>query len=717
MTDKYPVQLRIGICGSAGVGKTSLANALARDLGLPCLREEMRDYLESAPANLMELPVAEVGAVLAQLWKEREQKESLTSAFVADNCPLDFAAYAMYYGCLDAQNISIFLAETLSYIARYDAIVLLPWGGLPYVADGIRPADQHLQLRYQFILEGLLRRYVDPQKLHFLPESIMHLDDRRSWVLSMVSRDQINIDPAAESVQFVRPGFRSSSSGFVYLVGAGPGDPGLMTVRALDLLQKADVVAHDLLVSPEILAQVPPSAELLPVGRRHGEGKIDYRLHPEVLARAQAGQVVVRLKCGDPLIFGRGGEEAEELAEAGIPFEIVPGISSALGAAAYSGIPLTHRNYASEVLFKTGHDAAPTHYGSASREPGIGNRRTTVLFMAARQLQANLDRLLQEGYSSKTPAAVVISATTVRQHVIVGTLADLSRMVPAFAAADPALLIAGDVVTLRAKIAWFEKRVLHGVRILVARARPGASAIAWHLRNLGAEVFEAPVVSAAHLDDYAELDEAMRRLREFDAVVFGCAAGVEATMKRLKLPGIAGSLRAIAIGEQAREALLSTGVEPMLTFAGSCRDALEENRTALRNKRLLLITSNEGRASLERELMELGATVEAVAAYRVFHRFKAPKHPVDLVVLPSSSAACLLLTSDLAVALLEVPMVAMGPVTESMAKQLGARHVVSSSHDDIESVVSCAVRECSLRRSPGAEVPEEDQVSISSYIR
>lgn len=186
MANKDLLQLRIGICGSASVGKTSLANALAAELKLPCLREEMRDYLESTGVNLAELPSAETAAVLEQLWKEREQKELRTRSFVADNCPLDFAAYALYYGCLNSENSTIFLSKTLEFAAKYDAVFVLPWGVLPYAEDGVRPANQHLQLRYQFILEGLLRKHVDPKKLHFFPENIVHLDKRCQWVCSLV---------------------------------------------------------------------------------------------------------------------------------------------------------------------------------------------------------------------------------------------------------------------------------------------------------------------------------------------------------------------------------------------------------------------------------------------------------------------------------------------------------------------------------------------------
>jgi cob(I)alamin adenosyltransferase len=272
--------------------------------------------------------------------------------------------------------------------------------------------------------------------------------------------------------------------GTVYLVGAGPGDPGLLTVRGRDLLAAADIVAHDALVSPAILALAGPGAERIAVGRRHGGGPTSYRLHPEVIARAAAGQIVVRLKAGDPLVFGRGGEEAEELAAAGIPFEIVPGVSAALGAAAYAGIPLTHREHASDVTFASGHDADGSHPSRTDWAAVARGTGTLVLFMAGRALAANLARLVAGGRAPATPAAYVAAATTPDQRVVSATLATLSVEV-ARAAIDPvapALVIVGDVVALRERLAWFA---------------PGPSAIAAQLCALGAEVVEAPDPAAA----------------------------------------------------------------------------------------------------------------------------------------------------------------------------------------------------------------------------
>ena len=480
------------------------------------------------------------------------------------------------------------------------------------------------------------------------------------------------------------PGARK---GMVYLVGAGPGDPGLLTVRALELLRAADVVAYDALVSPAILSLVGPQAELLSVGRRHGTGETSYRLHPEVLARAKAGHTVVRLKAGDPLIFGRGGEEAEELAEAGIPCTIVPGISAALGAAAYAGIPLTHRLHASDVTFMSGHDVDAS-YSLTEWSRAATGKGTLVLFMAARKLSASLQRLIQAGRSAETPAAYIASATTPDQKVIVGTLATLPDKTRDVDLTIPALVIVGDVVGLRERIAWFERRPLAGRRLLVARARPGRSALAAELRALGAEVLEIPEVEAVSLIGASPIDAVLARLHEFRGLVFGCAAGVDAVVPQappLDMP-------VIAVGIAAAQALSRHGITSAVSVRGACQEALGEHSVLFQQGPFLLVTAEDGRPNLRDELTKMGAEVEAVAAYRYVYRMPSlPLPPIDLVVLPSSSAARTVLSGDLGAALRGVPMAAIGPQTEEAARHCGAQSVVRAEEDIVASLVSLAV--------------------------
>lgn len=474
-----------------------------------------------------------------------------------------------------------------------------------------------------------------------------------------------------------------SEQGIVYLVGAGPGDPKLLTVRALELIRSAQVVAHDELVSPEILSLVPPDAELLAVGRRHGQGTTDYRLHPLVFERARAGRVVVRLKCGDPLIFGRGAEEAEDLAEAGIPFEIVPGVSAALGAAAYAGIPLTDRRHASRVTLTTGHRA----------ETGGHAHETVVLYMAAHRLKENIKRLLSEGYKPSTPAAYIAAATTPRQLVIIDTLAQLADRIEAVQRFDPALVIVGEVARLRERIGWFEKAPLHGRCVMVARARPGPSRIAARLRAMGALVLERPKVSFEDTASSCTLARSLRRKDRYDAIVFACSVGAEAALRSLRsIDSPASSaieIPAIAVGRGAADALEKNGIPYFLQLDGACREAIAKAAPTFAGKRLLLVVSTQGRPALKAEFEAAGASVEEVPAYRPLYEY-APQlgTPPELIVLPSSSAARLLLEGEDGKSLAAFPMIAIGPATEAAARNLGAINLKRCPADSIDSVVA-----------------------------
>jgi uroporphyrinogen III methyltransferase/synthase len=474
-----------------------------------------------------------------------------------------------------------------------------------------------------------------------------------------------------------------SGQGIVYLVGAGPGDPKLLTLRALELIRSAEVIAHDELVPPEILSLVPADTELLAVGRRHGSGKTDYRLHPLVIERALAGRIVVRLKCGDPFIFGRGAEEAEELAEAGIPFEIVPGVSAALGAAAFAGIPLTDRRHASRVVLTTGHRA----------DGGGHARETVVLYMAGHRLKQNIDQLIQDGHQPSTPAAYIAAATTPRQVVITGTLEDLAERIGTGRSSEPALVIVGEATRLRERIGWFEKAPLHGRCVMVARARPGPSQIAARLRALGALVIERPKVSIEIANDYSPLEQALRKIDKYHGIVFGCSVGVRAVANLLRPGGATLSPKlnvpAIAIGREIAEVLEQAGISPVLRLDGSCRGAIAKAAPALAGKRLLLVASGKGRPSLVSELEAAGASVETIPAYSLsYDRDYRPEHSPDLIVLPSSSAVRLLLENGHGSSLANVPMVAMGPVTEAVARAIGAVNVKRCPADSIDSIVA-----------------------------
>ena len=476
--------------------------------------------------------------------------------------------------------------------------------------------------------------------------------------------------------------------GMVYLVGAGPGDPGLLTVRALELLRAAEVVAYDKLVSQSILSLVRHGTELLPVGRRHGTGATSYRLHPEVLVRAKAGRMVVRLKAGDPFIFGRGGEEAEELADAGIPYSIVPGVSAALGAAAYAGIPLTHRQHASEVTFMSGHDVDRNRDRVTDWSKAASGTGTVVLFMTARKLAASLHRLIQGGRSAEMPAAYIASATMPNQQVIVGTLSSLGEKTRHVDVTTPALVIVGDVVALRERLAWFERRPLIGRRLLVARARPGRSLLAAYLRALGAEVLEMPEVEVVPFEGGVPIQAALARLHEFSGIVFGCAAGVDAVVTH----ALAFNVPVIAVGNPAAQALSRHGIPCSLFVRDARQEAFSQHAMSLQKRRFLLVTAEGGRPHLQQELRAIGAEVETVSAYRCVQRMpRGNMPPIDLVVLPSSSAAKAVLAADISEHVKRVPMAAIGPQTEAAARQFGALSVVRAEKDTMASVVSLMI--------------------------
>jgi uroporphyrinogen III methyltransferase/synthase len=485
------------------------------------------------------------------------------------------------------------------------------------------------------------------------------------------------------------------SIGRVALVGAGPGDPALLTLRAAELLRVAEVVAYDELVSEAILALVPETAELLPVGRRAGKGHLAYRIHPDVLDRASRGLFVVRLKAGDPLVFGRGGEEAEELASRGIPFEIVPGVSAALGAAAYSAIPLTHRDLSAQVVISTGHRS-----NGGAPPPSVVGGRTLALYMASHDLEANLAGIVAAGWAPSTPAALVIAATTADEHTITGTLATLAaRAAGAIVPGSklPSLVFVGEVVGLRGGIDWRAHLPLRGRRIIVARARAGASSVARALRTLGGEVIELPHVERDLIDAPGALRKELGRI-DYGAILVGCDEGADALGEAGLRPGHPDVL---AIGATIATRLRAHGVEVAATLRGACAEALAAAQERLRGADVLVPVADRFRPNLEAEMVRMGARPRFVAV--AHDRHVGPAHwpsRVDLVVLPASSAARALY-ANAPLHVRQAASVAMGARTLEEAHRCGAPHVTCAERDTVEGLVLAAVRAVSGAR-PGA---------------
>ncbi|MBI3417760.1 MAG: uroporphyrinogen-III C-methyltransferase [Verrucomicrobia bacterium] len=414
------------------------------------------------------------------------------------------------------------------------------------------------------------------------------------------------------------------SKGTVYLVGAGPGDAGLLTLRGAELLARADVVVYDALVNPNLLRLAPKSAEIIYGGKRSRDHAIPQdELNALLVARAKAGQCVVRLKGGDPYVFGRGGEEAEELAAAKIPFEVVPGISSIVAAANYAGIPITHREHCSSFLVLTGHED-PTKeesnidWAQVARTPG-----TKIILMGVERIGQIAASLVTHGMAADTPVALVRWGTTGQQQSITGTLATIGAIVAETKFTAPAVTIIGSVVNLRAKLNWFEKRPLFGQRIVVTRTREQASQLSKRLGELGADVLEIPTIKITAPTDVSDLKDALLGLNSYDWIVFTSPNGVTAFFdyffKGFEDLRDIGGPRIAAVGPataaKLKELHLKVDLMPEEYVASKISQAFAAYET-IENLKILLLRAEVANPELPQELEALGAIVDDVACYR-----------------------------------------------------------------------------------------------------
>jgi uroporphyrinogen III methyltransferase/synthase len=329
------------------------------------------------------------------------------------------------------------------------------------------------------------------------------------------------------------------SDGRVFLVGAGPGDPELITVRGRELLARAEVVVYDYLASPRLLACAPPDAELMFVGKRASHHTLrQEEINDLLVSLGRQGRTVVRLKGGDPFVFGRGGEEALALADAGIPFEVVPGITAGVAAPAYAGIPVTHRKLASSLGLITGHETPDKEGSDLDFEALARWKGTLAFYMGVGRLAAICKSLTDRGLPGETPAGLIRWGTTARQQVLTGTLANLPQLAQDADFQPPAIIIIGEVVRLREKLKWFERRPLFGRRIVVTRARAQASELTAKLQRLGAEVVEMPTIRIEPPQDPGPLAQAVAELESFDWIVFASANAVTAFFAALAEAGL-----------------------------------------------------------------------------------------------------------------------------------------------------------------------------------
>ena len=480
-------------------------------------------------------------------------------------------------------------------------------------------------------------------------------------------------------------------SGKVYLIGAGPGDPGLFTLRGVRCLRQADVVVYDYLANPRLLSYVKPGAELIYVGKKGGEP--DPTSQDEIarllIEKARSGKVVARLKGGDPFIFGRGGEEGEELFQAGVPFEVVPGVTSAIAVPAYAGIPLTHRDYASTVAFLTGHEDPSKQESTIPWEKVATGFGTLVFLMGIGNLPRIVEKLVAHGRAIDTPAAVIQWGTTPEQEAVVGTLDSIVALVEERGLGPPAILVVGDVVRLRERLSWFERRPLFGKRILVTRAREQAGDFVELLESQGAEALQLPLIEFAPPGTWEPLDRAIERLETYRWIVFTSANGVEAFFTRLRAlrqdARRLGEAHVCAIGPATAEALERHWIIPNIVPDEFLAEGIVEafKRHDLRGARILLPRAEVARDLLPKELEAFGATVEVVPAYRTV-RADADREmlkqllqdrKIDLVTFTSSSTVTafveLLGTEDPKALLEGVRIACIGPITAATAEGFG----------------------------------------------
>lgn len=412
-------------------------------------------------------------------------------------------------------------------------------------------------------------------------------------------------------------------TGIIYLVGAGPGNPKLLTLRGKECLERADVVLYDYLANPALLDFAPAKAERIYVGRRgRGHYQDQSEINRLLIEKARAGRIVVRLKGGDPFVFGRGGEEAEAVAGAGLPFEVVPGVTSAVAAPAYAGIPVTHRTLASTVTFVTGHED-PAKDTEALEWPRLATAHGTLVFlMGVKNLPAIVANLRREGKPADTPVAVIRWGTKPSQRTVVGTLGTIAGKAAEAQIEPPSIIVVGEVVRLREQLNWFETRPLFGKRVLVTRARVQAGELSRLLVDQGAEPVECPTIQIVPPGSWAELDEAIAALSRYQWLVFTSVNGVQPFMERLQHKGLDGravaGLRLCCIGPRTAEALASYGLRADVIPAEYQAEGLIEAMKAagVKGQRVLIPRAAVAREILPEQLRALGADVHVVTAYR-----------------------------------------------------------------------------------------------------
>jgi uroporphyrinogen III methyltransferase/synthase len=483
---------------------------------------------------------------------------------------------------------------------------------------------------------------------------------------------------------------RHSTKGLVYLIGAGPGDPDLITVKGRECLAKADVVVYDKLVGEPILSLARSDADLIYVGKKRGYHTMSQgEINELIIEKAHKGLVVARLKGGDPFIFGRGGEEAMELSEAGVPFEVIPGITSAIAVPTYAGIPLTHREFSSTTCFITGHED-PTKKGSNINWDSLAQSSGTLVFlMGIGNLGKITNRLIQGGRPPETPTAVISSGTTALQITVTGTLATIDKQAKDAEINPPGVIVVGDVVSLRKHLKWFESRPLFGRRILITRPEEQAGDFASILAGFGARCEVFPTIQIVPPEAWEGLDRAIDNLSSYDWILFTSVNGVKYFFERLTHAGkdarSLGGIKIGVIGPKTQEALSVKGIKadliPDIYWTEGLAGALREY--PMKGKRILLPRPKIASNDLFKMLHDFDVIVDEVEAYltqrpkfsrdRLMGLFQ--NGGIDLITVTSPSAVNNFMEickeSNISEEISGIPVACIGPVTAQRATEQG----------------------------------------------
>jgi uroporphyrinogen III methyltransferase/synthase len=496
------------------------------------------------------------------------------------------------------------------------------------------------------------------------------------------------------------------NSGICYLVGGGPGDLGLVTLRAKECIENADVLVYDALSNPELLGWTKPGCQKIHVGKRAKDHTMPQdQINALIVEQTKAGKSVVRLKGGDPMIFARGGEEAAELAAAGVPFEIVPGISSAIAGPAYAGIPVTHRDHNTQLTIFTGHEDPTKGYSSIDYAQLAKAPGTKVFLMGVARLREITGAFIEHGAEAQTPIALTRWATTGSQKTIVGTLETIADIAEAENFSSPAVAVIGDVVKEREKINWFEKRPLFGKRIVVTRTREQAGELSKALRDLGADVIELPTIRIELPEDRLGFAEMVTHAHEYDWLVFTSPNGVEkffeAFFATYDDARSLGNPRIAAIGAgtaaKIREYRFAVDLIPERFVAEGLIDAFKKE--SVENLTMLWVKAEESREVVGEGLAALGAIVDECIAYRTVPETEDPtgakaklaEEGADLITFTSGS------TVDHFFALgLDWPEAcvagSIGPVTSSTLRKHGMPPAFEANPHDIPGLVKAILK-------------------------